>query len=273
MQPFEPTDEWARNNYGIGLAEFYNRYPEYRQYAQQMSGGGGDQSYQAILDAVNKQNEQFVGKIKEFDEKNPFVYDTILQEEIGKAGQRLDPYYKQTLDDYLLSTNRKRTRSTEDERRILSEINQDVDDYTKENKLAVTDALDKSREGYADVGLYSSGARQTAEGRIGIEGQNRLKDYTQGQERRADDVRLSTSRDLEDLSESERLFQRDVGSYDPVTGAFKRGARSEAETRLQAIPEVERRRSQREFEMRQYAGVPAGVDNAQYYLQTYNLLR
>src|SRR3990167_8392914 len=84
------------------------------------SGGGStglDPAGQSIFDAINKQNEKFIAKIKEFDEKNPFVYDTILEEEMKKVGQRLDPYYKQTLDDFLTSINRKRTRSLEDERK------------------------------------------------------------------------------------------------------------------------------------------------------------
>lgn len=236
------------------------------------SGTGLDPSGQAIFDAMNKQNEKFIAKVKEFDTKSPWVYDTILEEEIKKVGQRLDPYYKQTVDDFLTSVNRRRNRSTEDERRTLSEISMDVDDYTKENKMAVEDALEKSREGYADAGLYSSGKRQRAEGRIGIEGQNTMGDYMQGQERRMGDVKLSTQRDLEDIGEEERVFGREVGSYG-AGGTFKRGAQSEAETRLQAIPEVERRRSQREFERRQYAGAPAGADQAAYYLDTYSLLR
>lgn len=241
-------------------------------YPESGGGGGFDPAGQSIMDAINKQNEAFIAKIKEFDTKNPFVYDQILADEVKKVGQRLDPYYKQTLDDFLTSVERKRTRSLEDERSTLSEISQDIGDYTKENKMVLEDALDKSREGYADAGLYNSGARMRAEGRLGQGAQDQLKNYTQGQDRRAADVRLSTGRTMEDLGEEQRLFQREVGSYSP-TGQFTRGARSEAEARSQAMSEIPALQQQRQFALRQYAGAPAGVDAAQYNLETYNLLR
>ena len=241
-------------------------------YLSNPYGQSGDASYNTILASINKQNEAFIAKLKEFDTKNPFVYDLILAEEMKKVGQRLDPYYKQTLDDFLTSINRKRTRSLEDERKTLGEISQDIGDYTKENKQSLEDALDKSREGYADAGLFSSGTRMRAEGRLGYESQNLLEDYTRGQERRMGDISLTTGRTMEDLREQQSLFQRDVGQYDP-NNVFTRGARSEAETRLQAIPEVQRRQAQRDFERAQYAGIPAGVNSAEYLLNTYNLLR
>src|SRR3990167_5401673 len=238
-----------------------------------VSGGGQlDPSSQLIFDTINKQNEQFIAKLKDFDVKNPFVYDVILGEEIKKVGQRLDPYYKQSLDDYLTAVNRKRTRSVEDERRTLQEISQDVQDYTKEHKLALEDALDKSREGYADAGLFSSGSRMRAEGKIGEVGQDTLADYQRGQERRTGDIQRLTQRELQDYQTEQSLFQRDVGSYG-AGGEFTRGARSEAETKLQAIPEVQRRQRERDFARAQYAGPPAASDQAQYLLNTYNLLR
>lgn len=239
------------------------------------------QTFDSILDAMNKKNEQFIGKIKEFDEKNPWVYDEILAEEMAKTGQRLDPYYKQTLDDFLTSINRKRTRSLEDERRTLSEISMDTQDYTKENKLALEDALEKSREGYADAGLYSSGVRMRAEGRLGVDSQDTLADYTKGQERRVGDLKLKTSREFEDYATTQGEFERDVGAYDP-TGKFVRGVslggrpvgtRSEAEVRQYAMAEIPVRQQQREFERRQFAGPPAGADQAAYYLDTYSLLQ
>ena len=233
--------------------------------------GTTNPTYDTILNAYNKQNEAFVAKLKEYDTTNPWVYDEILAEQTKIAGERLDPYYKQSLDDFLKGIETKRTRSTEDERRTLSEISQDIGDYTKENKLALEDALDKSREGYADAGLYSSGARMRSEGRLGYESQNQLQGYTTGQERRMGDVKLSSQRDMQDLGESQRLFQREVGQYG-AGGEFTRGAQSEAEVRTQALGEIPRLQKEREFARRQYAGAPAGADEAEYWLNSYNLL-
>lgn len=241
-----------------------------QQYLAGGAQGGLDPAGQAILDAMNKQNEVFVSKLKEYDTTNPFVYDEILAQEMGKVGERLDPYYKQQLGDFTTAMSRKTSRSLEDRQRVLTNISLDVDQYTKENKQAVEDALEKSREGYSGAGLYTSGARMRTEGRLGAEAGKSLADYLGQKDRAVGEVNLGTQRQLEDYGEQTRLFERGVGSMQD--GVFKRGADSEAEVRLQAIPEVARRQQQREFERRQYAGAPAGADQAQYYLDTYKLL-
>lgn len=237
------------------------------------SGGSGNSAIDAILDAQSEVNQKYFAKVKEFDEKNPFKYDKVLADEIAKTGERLDPYYKQTLNDYLRGIKTKTERSIEDERRTLSDISLDIDAYSRDTKQNLEDALSKSREGYADVGMYFSGNQLKNTAKTGLESNENMSDYTRTQDNRVRDIKLSGSRLRdEDLPYEQSLFQRDVGQYG-ANGEFSRGARSEAEVRLQALPEVGRRQQQREFELRQYAGPPPGVTPGQYYLDTYSLLR
>ena len=251
--------------------EEYQRLLKEAQGTQGRQGITGDPATDAIIKAQDEANKKFVSKVKEFDEKNPFVYDKILEDETKKVGLRLDPYYKQTLDDFLRGIKSRTSRSMEDERRTLTEISQDVDSYRKETRQNLEDALSRSREGFADIGQYFSGQQLQTTAKQGLESGEREEDYLRGAERRRESSILTYGRQREDLGETQNLFQRDVGQY---TGeGFTRGARSEAEVRLQALGEIPRRQAQRDFEMRQWVGSPPGVDPAQYALQSYSLLR
>ena len=235
----------------------------------------GDPATDAIIAAQGEANQKFSAKIKEFDAKNPFVFDKILQEEVQKVGTRLDPYYKQTLDDFLKGIQTRTSRSLEDERRTLTDISQDVDAYKKETQINLEDALSRSREGYADVGQYFSGQQLRTTAKVGLESGQQEQEYLRGQGQRTEEAGLTRGRDIQDIGEGQRTFQRDVGQYNPE-GVFARGARSEAEVRSFSYPEVERRRSQREFEMRQYvspAVAGTGINPALFDIESYSLLR
>lgn len=142
---FEPTDEWARNNYGIGLAEWYKNNPgaeqAYKSYQRSLDPTG-----QYIQDTINKLDDKYFAKIKEFNTNNPFVYDDVLKQEITKAGTRLDPYYMQQLNDYTRGIELTKTRSLEDRDRTIGNLTKDISQYTEETKNNLMDALEKSRQ-------------------------------------------------------------------------------------------------------------------------------
>lgn len=269
---FEPTDEWARNNYGIGLAEWYKQHPgaeqAYKSYQQSLDPTG-----QYLQDTINKLDDQYFSKIEEFNAQNPFVYDDVLKSEITKAGARLDPYYMQQLNDYTRGIDLQKTRSLEDRDRTLSTLQKDISNYTEETKNNLMDALEKSRQGYADVGNYFSGAQAKNTAKTGIAANDALNNYVQGKQESMDTARLTDTRNQQDASLKQSLFERSVGHYDPVTGAFVRGADSEAQVRSQAIPEVGAQQARRTFALNQYAGPPPGANQNEFYLNLYSGLQ
>lgn len=202
-----------------------------------------------VLDVINRSiNEherrfnEYQQKYNEFETNNPFIFDKVLAEEKTKVGQRLDPYYTQTLNDYVQGVTTKRTRSLEDERTLLSELTLDADRATGRAKLQIQDALERSREGFADAGLYDSGKRLREEGKLAIEGEENLADLAQNTQRQTKRITQSRSRLFEDLDIEERQRKRDLEQE------------KQYNIESQALGEVGRRQSTREFERGQFTG-------------------
>lgn len=218
------------------------------------------QLIQTTVDQYNKRLEDYNKKYKEFDEKNPFEFDKVLEEEKTKVKQRLDPYYEQTLSDFLRGVNIQRTRSLEDERTLLTELNQDTEKYQGQEKQNLMDAIERSREGYADAGLYGSGQQLREEGRIKTESNKNLSDTLTQQNRTRNQIQTSTKRLGEDLTLNESLKQRELEQDKTY------------QTESQALNQIQQRERQREFERGQYTGNAPGVDPLQYQNSLYNLL-
>lgn len=213
------------------------------------------------IDAYSKKYDEYVSKYNEFEQKNPFNFDQILEEEKSKVKQRLDPYYEQTLTDYLTGVNTKRKRSIEDERTLLTQVQQDTNTFQDRQKQQVQDTIDQVREGKADAGLYDSGSRLRDEGKATVQADKNLTDYLTNQDRRVNDIKTTTQRLSEDLALDERMKRRDLTTDQTY------------QVNAQALPEVQRRQQQREFERGQYTGAPAGVDPNTYSTSLYSFLR
>jgi hypothetical protein len=214
----------------------------------------------SVTDDYTRKLEDYTKKSKDFDANNPFVFDQVLGEERTKVAQRLDPYYQQTLGDFLTGVNIKRSRSLEDERTMLTELQQDVDQVSGEEKQRLVDALDRSREGFVDAGLYTSGARLREQGREETQTNKTLADTMTNQQRQEQRIKTQTSRIGEDLTLEERLKRRDLGREQSY------------QTESQALTETQRRQSQREFEKGQYAGTYPGVNPSTYQGGLYSIL-
>lgn len=258
------------------------------------SSGGGQSAeeiaaatVQASMDAYNQLATQQWSKMSEYDKKyaeahgGAFDFDKLLESEYTKVQERLDPYYKQTLNDYLTGYNAKKQRSLEDERTLLTSVQQDIDSYTEQEKIALAETLDKTRQGYADAGLYFSGARQRAEGlTIGTE-QKSLSDYLRGQGEKVQTAKNTTQRGLQDLDLEKNLQEREYGKINPTTGEWEinpatgkawRGVQEEYETRSQGLSEAQRQQSLYQYEKNLYGGTPPGVDIGTWSSNNTNLL-
>lgn len=267
---FEPTDEWAKGHLGMSLAEFYKQNPGAQQAVQ---SGALDPTGAYIQNTVYKLDDAYFSKIKDFNSKNPFVYDDVLKQEISKAGNRLDPYYIQTLNDYTRGIDLQKSRSNEDLRKTLANLSTDINSYTESTKNNLEDALAKSRQGYADVGLYFSGNQQRDTAKQGLNANQGLADYTRGKQQSIDTANTTNERTQQDATLKLNQFQRDIGHFDPATGKFVRGAQSEAEVRSQAMSAIPARQSQHQLALYQAAGPPPGVNENEFWLNAYSGLQ
>lgn len=246
--------------------------------AQNAQNGGANNPYdpvaaaKAMAEETMKATEagyaklaaEYKARYNEYDSKNPFNFDQILAEESTKVGERLDPYYKQTLTDYLKGVNVRRQRSLEDERTLLTDLQKDTDQYVGNEKMALDQTLERTRQGYADAGLYFSGAKQRAEGMATTESKRGLGDYLRGQEGRQRDVQTTTRRNMEDIQLEQSQKQRDLGSFDPTTGNYVRGVDPTYQIKSEALGEATRRQQLRDYEKSQFLGAPPGVNYSDF---------
>jgi hypothetical protein len=244
-----------------------------RAQANNTIGGGGqaDSTISSAINAYGLSLDEYQKRYKEFDTKNPFNFDKMLADETAKVGERLDPYYKQTLNDYLTGINQKSTRSLEDQRTLLTNLNADTESYTAKDKLALLDTLDKTRQGYADSGLYFSGARQRAEGATTASDQTNMADYLRGQDTQKNTINTNATRTAEDIALSKSQEARDVGSFD-ASGNFVRGATPAYEVKSQALSAANQDQSLWQYQKNQYLGAPPGADYSLYANENTNLL-
>jgi len=275
----------------------YKDFADYQlQMALQSAGQGGSAptaselaqaTIEASMGATNALQAQQWSKMSEYDKAyaenhgGAFDFDKLLEEEYIKVQDRLDPYYKQTLNDYLTGYNAKKQRSLEDERTLLTSVQQDIDSYTEQEKIALAETMDKTRQGYADAGLYFSGARQRAEGlTVGTE-QSSLADYLRGQGEKVQARKTTTQRGIEDLNLDKQKQEREYGTLNPTTGNWETnpttgkpmlGVQEEYNIRDQGLSEAQRQQGLYQYEKNLYGGTPPGVDIGTWAKNNTNLL-
>jgi hypothetical protein len=194
-------------------------------------------SFQKTIDEARKRGA-------EFDAKNPFVFDDILAEKRKEVSARLDPYYTQTLTDYLRGVDTRKSRSIEDQKTVLNELTNDATTYTGRAKDTVDEAIRVSKDGFADSGLFFSGKSLRKTGSIQASGNENLSDYNTNLERNKNKINTTTDRFLSDLSLESSTKQRDINqekTFNVESGALQ-------ETQLANL--------RRELERNQYVGTP-----------------
>jgi hypothetical protein len=235
------------------------------------SSGAGDSASQTIANSLGVTLDEYQKRYKEFDSANPFNFDDMLAKESAKVKERLDPYYAQTLSDYLQGATLKSQRSLEDQRTLLTSLNADTESYTAKDKQALLDTLDKTRQGYADSGLYFSGARQRAEGKTTASDQNNMADYMRGQGEKTNTINTNATRTGQDIALANSTEKRDVGYFDN-NGNYVEGATPAYEVKSQALSAANQDQSLWQYQKNQYLGAPPGADYSLYANENANLL-
>src|SRR3990167_268970 len=100
----------------------------YQEMLRQQGGNTGtnsvDEFVNAFIDPVGKAIEEWSKKLEEFDRNNPFAFDEAQAK--ASAGERLNPYYTATLDEFMTGIRRASARSVEDQTRTIGELNADA---------------------------------------------------------------------------------------------------------------------------------------------------
>lgn len=163
---------------------------------------------QIINERMEAQIEEFKKKTAEYDAKNPFAFD----EELAKNAvlQEISPFYDQKLSDFLQGIESQRGRSVVDEQNLLADLKADTESYTGRAKMELDRAVNASREGFSDAGLFFSGRRLREEGGLTEESQFKTGEFMRGQQIREREAGLLGARTREDLERQQRMGQRDI---------------------------------------------------------------
>lgn len=196
---------------------------------------------QAVLEAF-KPFEEAAKRSGEFDEKNPFIFDEALAR--ASSEERFDPFYQAELRDFLTGINRQRGRTVQDEERLRKELTTETENYVGRAKREIDQALEGSKEGFAGAGLFFGGQRLRREGQIGIEGEEKIGDFTRGQGIRQEESQLRQARTLEDIGSRESTTRRQLG------------AARETDILTDIAGQRREQQQQRELERQQFVGYP-----------------
>jgi len=183
-----------------------------RQEAMWRNGqfGASDNSYvdaaltasDPLLEAEKKISSYLQGKYG----KN--WYDIDEEQYRASAEEQYDPYYNAELDDYMTGITRQRERGSSDEEKLRSELTTQTENYVGKAKREIDSALESSKEGFAGAGLYFSGKRISKEGKIGVAGEENIRDYTREQGLRSEESSLRQKRQGEDIDTAEGSYKR-----------------------------------------------------------------
>ena len=207
------------------------------QAQSQDPGSSVDQLLNTTLDFARQQFEEGKKKFGEYQSNNPFVFDDILAESRKQATEQLNPYYNELSSDYLLGVQRKKERGTQDTFELLTDLNR----VTEAGQLKVDEAIRRAGEGFAEAGLFESGARFRAEG-LGERGRQDLMEEQASKER---GIKTRLSRGLEDLATGQRQDIRNLErdrftDIEQLTGQLgKEAGQKYSQGVYAAIPELQ----------------------------------
>lgn len=233
------------------------------QVIKELGGSAGsptDNIIQTAIDSFTKQIGDYNAKLSQYDKANPFSFDQALATDRTQAAQQLDPYYSQTLNDLVTGIQTQRTRSTQDQNTLLSELNADSNAYTGQAKINLNNALEKSANGFADTGLYGSGAQLRDTGANITQSNTDVANYNRGITSSINKATTLNQRNQQDLNLQESQGVRNLNqekSYNIENTAL-------TNARNQQI--------QNEFARQQFAGSPPGVSPITYSNTLYSIL-
>lgn len=155
---------------------------------------------QSIQDSFQKLQNEVVAKFGQYQAGKPFRVDEVLAEKTKNAKEQIDPYYNQILGDYLTGVERKIQRGRDDTKEILGELNASTASYSKQSEDTLVSALDQANQGFADSGLFGSGAQLSAEGKLKEATGSNLADYMRVASGKQRQAQTNLTRSLEDIN-------------------------------------------------------------------------
>lgn len=209
-----------------------------------------------VEEATGEQDEELFSRAREFEEENPFRFDEALARQ--SAEERFNPFYEQSLRDYLRGVRLRTERTVEDRDEILKELTAQTQDFTGREKRLLELATENAREGAAGRGMFFSGGRFRQEGLLGVESGATLDEFMRKQGTRGRLARREATRGLEDIELERGQKQRELGRFEG--GEFIPGRLPEFDILSEIEQQRKEARGQRELERFEFLGRVPGEE-------------
>lgn len=169
----------------------------------------------AIANTFQQLQAEANKRFKEYNDTNPFVYDDVLKEKTLQAKEQIGvdtqgTYYNEKLSDYLLGVDRKIQRGGQDLQDVLGELQATTKSYGEQTQLKLNESINNARQGYADVGLFDSGARLRNEGLQQTTSDMATEDFNRQQQFKTNQAQQGYDRGLEDTLLGKKQDVRDI---------------------------------------------------------------
>jgi hypothetical protein len=165
--------------------------------------GGAD----SILQQAVNSFLPLVQKVAPYESANPFSFDEALARQASTA--EYAPYYKELLTDYTSNVERTKSRSAEDLKTTLEQLNAGKEYYTGVQRRALDTAVRNTNEGYAGRGLFFSGVRGRDVKELQTENQAQVGNYLSNYGYNTAQAKTSEQRTGENLDTALSQYTRD----------------------------------------------------------------
>jgi len=164
----------------------------------------------AIEDSFKKLQTELVSKYQAYKSSKPFSLDEVLAQKTVEAKEQIDPYYNETITNFLTGVTRKMDRSKTDANDLLTQLNADTDSYTGNMALKLNEAVSRSQQGYADAGMFDSGNKLRDEGLLKVGANQDVNEFMRAQDNKSKGISTDLSRTIEDLTSAKTQNVRDI---------------------------------------------------------------
>lgn len=171
-------------------------------------GNSSSDNASSILQNSINSITSMIKKVTPYEQNNPFFFDEQLARKASEA--EYSPYYKELLQDYTSNVERKKSRSIEDLKTTIDQLNAGKEYYTGVQRRALDAAERSTNEGYAGRGLFMSGVRGRDIKELQTNNDAQVGNYLNNYNYNVNQSKTADTRTKEDLTTQLSQYTRDT---------------------------------------------------------------
>lgn len=163
-----------------------------------------------LVNPIIEELKQFEQRVKDFGLEGPFAFDEA-QARLA-AEQITDPYYNKLLSEHTQGVELKRKQGIQQEQQLLDDLSISREQETGDLRQNLEDAIESTESGFETRGLFQSGMRRRATGRIEAEGNDTLQDINRGFNTGTNRIAMNAKNAMDALNLNDSIAKRQIGT-------------------------------------------------------------